>query len=51
MNKTRKSDLFFGLIILGSMILFWVYDPEICYYVPIQPRVIGTVMMIVSVVF
>ncbi len=36
--------------LLGGMILFWVFDTEICYYVPIGPRVVGTVMLIVSVV-
>jgi len=48
-GRGRVKELGCGLVVLGGMVLFWVLDPEINYYVPIQPRVIGTVLIIVSV--
>ena len=33
--STKFIEIICALLVLGGMILFWIYDPEICFYVPI----------------
>ena len=33
--STKLIEIVCALLLLGGMILFWIYDPEICFYVPI----------------
>ncbi len=52
-NKIKNpkiKDIFIGLGILGGMVLFWVYDTEICFYVPVKPGIISVVIIVVSVI-
>lgn len=41
-------DIVLGLAMAGGMLLFWVYDPEICFFVPIEWQVFAAVMIVVS---
>jgi hypothetical protein len=49
-TSTKIVEIICASLVLGGAILFWIYDPEICFYVPIQPRVIGSVMLMASVI-
>lgn len=37
-----------SLLISGGIGFYWAFDPEICFYVPIDQKVIGNVLMIIS---
>lgn len=47
-KKPKVIDIFLSLGILGGMILFWVFDPEICFYVPIEGKVFAAVIVCIS---
>lgn len=47
-QKPRKMDFLLSLLISGGIGFYWAFDPEICFYVPIDPKVIANVLMIVS---
>ncbi len=47
-RSPKRADLITSLSIVLFIVLFWVFDPEICFYVPIEPKVIANVLMIVT---
>lgn len=47
-QNPKKIDFLLSLLLSGGIGLYWVFDPEICFYVPIDPKVIANVLMIIS---